>query len=282
MGNAVLSKNLAELAAIDFGIQAVGWAVASALHTEKFYDVAGSLTYWTLVLRARSFASRPSQAKAAGENAKGVAGDLSLRQQFCSLAVLAWSLRLGLFLAKRAYQYGDSRFDKVKHKPRIFLIYWMIQGVWCFLTALPVYLQLSRDGPDTKPTGIIDILSWTGWSAGFVIEVVADMQKSAWKAAGNQGFVDTGIWRYSQHPNYFGEMLLWASLCISCINGQGKKAWVSKLASLASPSFVIYLLRFVSGVPMLQKAAQQKYGTNADYLAYIARTNLLVPWIPRS
>uniref|UniRef100_A0A7S2PWM4 Steroid 5-alpha reductase C-terminal domain-containing protein n=1 Tax=Zooxanthella nutricula TaxID=1333877 RepID=A0A7S2PWM4_9DINO len=113
-----------------------------------------------------------------------------------------------------------------------------------------------------------------------ILEVAADMQKSRWKDAGNKGFIERGVWKYSQHPNYFGEMLLWASLCVSCTNGlptAGQKA-----LAIASPAFVCYLLRFVSGVPLLQKAAKAKYGGDPKYLQYVARTSLLVPWPPKS
>jgi len=266
-------SRLAELAAIDFGIQGIGWALSSALKTERFYDCTGSLTYWILTLRARSYAQ-----ESAGH------GELSLRQQVASACVLAWSLRLGSFLAKRAWKYGDSRFDKVKHNPKVFLIYWMVQGVWCFLTALPVYLQLSMPAEKPVPVGVVDYVAWAGWAAGFITEVVADSQKSAWREAGNKSFIDSGLFRYSQHPNYFGEMLLWVSLCASCVKGMGDsdRSYLPKLAALASPAFVCYLLRFVSGVPMLQKAALKKYGNDPSYQAYIARTNLLFPWFPRS
>lgn len=273
----MLARRLGELAAIDFGIQLAGWGVASYLHTERFYDLLGSLTYWAMTLRARTFAQQ--QLPDAGDTA-GSTG-LSLRQQVCSLCVLAWSARLGSFLAVRAWKHGDSRFDKVKHHPKVFFIYWMIQGVWCFLTALPVYLSLAQPRRDTAAIGPIDIVSWAGWLGGFCLEVTADRQKTAWKDAGNKGFIHTGVWRYSQHPNYFGEMMLWASLCASCVNSLGK-SWALKLASLASPAFVCFLLRYVSGVPLLQKAAKQKYGSDPQFLDYIARTSLLLPWPPRA
>lgn len=273
MSSAVWAQRLGELAAIDFGLQFAGWGVSSFLQTEKFYDVTGSLTFWAMILRSRSYVLKDESGKDSGKG-------LSLRQQICSLCVLAWSARLGLFLAKRAYQHGDSRFDKVKTKPGLFLVYWMVQGIWCFLTALPVYLSLSQPRVDASPTGLVDYCSWGGWLLGFVIEVLADMQKSGWKAAGNRGFTNCGVWKYSQHPNYFGEMLLWVSLCASCIKGLGFSL-APKVAALASPAFVCYLLRYVSGVPLLQKASMAKYGTDPQYLAYIARTNLLAPWFPK-
>jgi len=229
-----------------------------------------------MILRARTY---PLQG--AGDDGAARTDGLSLRQQICSACVLTWAARLGIFLARRAAKHGDSRFDKVKHKPKVFFVYWMIQGLWCLLTALPVYLQLAQSRRDSKPLGLVDYASWGGWLMGFGLEVVADAQKTAWKAAGNRSFIDSGVWKYSQHPNYFGEMLLWASLCISCINSLGADALLSKLAALGSPAFVCYLVRYVSGVPLLQKAALQKYGSDPRYMDYIARTSLLVPWFPK-
>lgn len=266
----VLMKRLGELATLDFGIQFIGWGIASLLKTERFYDTVGSLTYWAMTMRARAVA-----AEGAAEQ-----GVLSLRQKVCSVCVLAWTTRLGLFLATRGWKYGDSRFDKVKHQPIKFLGAWFLQGTWCFLTALPLYLQLLTPQKEVVPVGALDVAAWTGWLSGFLIEVFADRQKSAWREAGNKGFINVGLWRYSQHPNYFGEILLWFSLYFSCIQDMGT-SWYPKLAGLASPSLVYLLLCHGSGIPMLKAAARRKYGNDPKYIDYISRTSLLVPWPPR-
>jgi len=278
-------KKLADIAATDFSIQLAGWAVASTLQTEKFYDLTGAITYWTTILRAYSFANKAKRDAAGsvttrdGTPAANGEGQASVRQKVSAAMVLLWSLRLGLFLGWRGWKYGDSRFEKVKYRPKAFLVYWMVQGFWCLLTPLPTYLLLSRTSKDTAPLGFSDYASWLGWVVGFVTEAVADAQKSLWKDAGNTGFMRSGLWRYSQHPNYFGEILLWASACVTCTNGL--ESWLAKICSLASPAFVAYLLMFVSGVPMLQRAAQKKYGRDPAFLAYRATTSLLVPMPPR-
>jgi len=289
--NAYSFQKLREILGVDFGIQLVAWAVASALHTEKFYDATGALTYWSLILRAYAFANRtrsiePSAISNSSESAGKVCNDdsnrsgASTRQKVVAAMVLVWSLRLGTFLGVRGWKYGDSRFDKVKHQPKTFLIFWMVQGFWCFLTPLPAYLLLLRNPTDCAPLGTSDYLAWCGWVVGFLTEATADRQKSAWKAAGNLGFMQSGIWRYSQHPNYFGEILLWVCTTITCCNGL--KGQLSKIISLISPAFTSYLLLFVSGVPLLQKAAMKKYGKDAAFLAYRARTSLLLPLPPRT
>lgn len=277
-------QKLCGIAGIDFAIQFGAWAVASALKTEKFYDATGALTYWTLITKAYAFADRgrrdiednvdarsqPKDAQAASSQSGA-----STRQKVVAAMVLIWSLRLGTFLGYRGWKYGDSRFDKVKHRPGTFLVFWLVQGVWCMLTPLPAYLLLCRKSGDVAPLKRSDYAAWCGWAVGLLTEAIADWQKSAWKAAGNTNFMHTGIWRYSQHPNYFGEILLWICLTLTCSNGHDD--WRAKLASLASPAFTSYLLLFVSGVPLLQKAAMKKYGKDPAFLAYHKRTSLLIP-----
>lgn len=290
-GDAYALRKLGEIVGMDFAVQLAAWAAASALHTEKFYDATGALTYWSLILKAYAFANRNKQdasrskttdaslARQSDSSSADNATGASVRQKVVATMVLLWSLRLGSFLGYRGWKHGDSRFDKVKHKPATFLIFWMLQGFWCMLTPLPAYLLLLRTPGDNAPLVTSDYAAWCGWLVGFLTEAIADRQKSAWKDGGNTGFMQSGIWRYSQHPNYFGEISLWICLTLTCCNGL--EGWKAKLASCVSPSFTSYLLLCVSGVPLLQKAAMKKYGTDPAFLAYRARTSLLLPLPPR-
>jgi len=301
-------STFAGLARTDFAIQLAAWVVASVLRTERFYDATGSFTYWWLILKAYLFANRDRRGIAGlpGASSRDIAtrksegkdglddgvfqrgtndspipsSGASVRQRVVTGMVLAWSLRLGFFLGYRGWKYGDSRFEKIKHKPVSFLIAWLLQGTWCLITPLPAYLLLLRSPADTAPLQASDFAAWGSWLFGFLTEAIADWQKSSWKAVGNTGFIHTGLWRYSQHPNYFGEILLWLSLTLTSCNGQ--EGWLVKVASFASPAFTSYLLLFVSGIPMLQKAALKKYGKDPAFLAYRARTSLLLPMMPRA
>lgn len=269
MGDAFSVHRFCVLVAVDFGIELVGWAGSAALQTEKFYDLIGALTYWALVIPAYGFAH------GGGRILDDAA---STRQRVAALMVLLWSLRLGTFLARRAHKYGDRRFDEAKCSPGIFFVFWMVQGLWCLLTPLPGYLLLTQTTKDIVPLGAVEYISWSFWLLGFCIEVVADCQKSAWKDARNTSFIQSGLWRYSQHPNYFGEMLLWVAYCVPCT--RALKGWGAKIASMVSPIFVVLLLRYVSGVPLLQKSAMEKYGNDPSFKAYSAGTSLLIPWFP--
>jgi steroid 5-alpha reductase family enzyme len=127
---------------------------------------------------------------------------------------------------------------------------------------------------------LLDSLGCAVWLTGFTLETIADTQKFLFKLDDrNEGkFMRTGLWRYSRHPNYFGECMVWI--------GVGLVSWgallgAEKLVALATPAFVWYLLNYVSGVPLLEKKAEKKHGKEIAYIRYKKSTNLFVPWYPR-
>lgn len=268
MGGAV-SKGLLRVAGIDVGVQVACWAVAAALHTEKFYDLSGSCTY--LLLLASTMRLPPAAFDRSTVN---------------SCLVATWALRLGTFLITRIMRDGkDKRFDKVRDKPLKFLVFWLIQALWIFLTALPVWVvnckrgEWSRqrgDGREAEPpVGWRDRVGWAVWVVGFLLQVVADRQKSAFRAnpANAERWIDEGLWHYSQHPNYFGEMTMWWGIFLSCSTALRGGEW----ASAASPLFVMFLLTQVSGVPLLRKANMRRWGSDPQFQQYLKTTSLLVP-----
>ena len=113
------------------------------------------------------------------------------------------------------------------------------------------------------------------WLIGFVIEVVADAQKSRFNAdPANKGkFIRTGLWSRSRHPNYFGEIVLWIGIAIIAIPVLQGWQWVAMI----SPVFVTILLTRISGIPLLQKKAEAKWGGQADYEEYKKNTPVLIP-----
>lgn len=243
---------------IDFSIQIIGWAAATLLKSEKFYDALGSVAYVTVALGSLGYSSIYSP-----------------RQILMTTLVCVWALRLGSFLVMRVLRTGgDSRFDTLKHQPLSFLVAWLLQGVWVWVVSLP--LMLLNAGVDAPSWGQwSDVLGVVLWGVGFTVEVVADYQKLAFKSnPENRGkFIDVGLWRWSRYPNYFGEITLWIGAWLGCCATFSGAEWVSVL----SPLFVATLLLFVSGVPLQEKQAQQRWGGDAGYQAHRARTNLLVP-----
>ena len=108
-----------------------------------------------------------------------------------------------------------------------------------------------------------------------MIEVIADRQKNQFRTRGDgqAKWIDEGLWSLSQHPNYFGEILLWAGLFVSGLHLYSGAAWLGIL----SPIFVYILLTRMSGIPMLRQRAEQRWGDDPDYRAYLKRTRLLLP-----
>lgn len=254
------ADGLSVIAWVAFAVQWVVFIHAGWNATEKYFDLTGSLTY--ISLSVYSF----SQAKSK-----------DTRQTVLTVMVLVWAVRLGTFLFSRIHKAGkDSRFDKIKHRLPRFFNFWTIQGLWVFLTALPVWV--TNVSTVSAPVSNTDVIGWGLWLIGFVIEVTADNQKSVFRAdSKNQGkFICTGLWAYSRHPNYLGEIILWCGVYISSTN---ILVGANHIACL-SPLFVIFLLTKVSGIPLLEKSADEKWGSNPAYQKYKANTGCLVPGFP--
>ena len=228
--------------------------------SERFYDLTGSLTYIGGTLLALS-----------------QAGLAEPRALLLASLVLIWALRLGSFLFKRVHQDGgDGRFDELKPRWGAFLTAWTVQGLWVLFTASSAWVGILSARP--LPLGWLELAGGALWSIGFAIEVIADRQKRAWRAErGAEAFIQRGLWRYSRHPNYFGEITLWCGVAL--ISLPVMSGW-SHL-SLLSPAFVYLLLTRVSGVPLLEARAQERWGEDPSYQRYLARTSRLLPWPPK-
>ena len=132
--------------------------------------------------------------------------------------------------------------------------------------------DLSRSLISVIVVAVIGLVVFT--QLGFAIEVTADRQKSAFRAdAANDGrFITTGLWAWSRHPNYFGEIMLW--LGIAVLAAPALDGW--QFATLISPVFVFVLLTRISGVPLLERRGLKRWGDDPDYQAYLARTPVLI------
>ncbi|MGB8362380.1 MAG: DUF1295 domain-containing protein, partial [Acidimicrobiia bacterium] len=154
---------------------------------------------------------------------------------------------------------------------------WTIQGLWVLLTAAAALAIIT-----TSVRRDLGWLAYTGivvWVVGFAIEVVADRQKSLFKRdPGNEGrFIATGLWAWSRHPNYFGEITLWTGVALMAIPVLSGWQWVV----LVSPLFVTLLLTRVSGIPMLEAKADERWGDEPEYREYKTTTPVLIPRPPR-
>jgi len=247
--------------ALAFLIQWLAFLPAYLFQTEKFYDLTGSITYITATIVTVILSP-----------------EVDGRSLLLMGMVLVWAGRLGTFLFRRIMKSGkDERFDEIKVSFLRFLNTWTLQGLWVTFTlsaALYAITTTNRVG-----LGLYALVGFLIWAFGFTIEVIADAQKSRFKAQSeNEGrFINTGLWKWSRHPNYFGEITLWvgaALIALPTMQGWG-------FVSLISPVFVALLITRVSGVPMLEKRADEKWGGQEDYEQYKENTPVLIPRPPK-
>jgi len=251
---------LAALALFGFVVQWLVFVPSFLRQTEHYYDLTGALTYASVILLAAGF------------------GSPDARGWVLAALVLIWCGRLGGFLFLRVKRSGkDGRFDTLKPYCARFFMAWTLQGLWVFMTLLAALIAVTS--PASPGWDVWATLGLVVWTSGFLIEAVADRQKSAFKAdPANQGrFIRQGLWSWSRHPNYFGEIVLWTGIAIMATPAMSGWQWLGWL----SPLFVCWLLMKVSGIPMLEKRADEKWGGQADYEAYKAATPVLVPRPPR-
>lgn len=243
---------------IAFVIQWLVFVPAFVYQTEKYFDLTGSLTYITLTLLVWLGAE-----------------DVSNLSFLIGTLVLVWAVRLGSFLFQRVLMSGeDRRFRSIKPDFLQFLMTWTLQGLWVSLTYAAGLAAMTSESEGDL--GVVALIGLAIWIAGFAIEVIADSQKSRFRAdADNRNrFITSGLWRYSRHPNYFGEILLWIGIAVIAI--PALSGW--QLATLISPVFVTVLLTKISGVRMLEARAEKQWGSDPEYLAYKEATPVLIPY----
>jgi steroid 5-alpha reductase family enzyme len=244
-----------------FLIQWVAFVPAYLQQTEKFFDLTGSLTYIIVTLVAVL-----------------VSPVVDGRSILLLVLVVVWAGRLGTFLVRRIHKAGkDARFDEIKPSFLRFLNTWTLQGLWVTLTlaaALAAITTTTRKGLD-----LFALVGFLVWAFGFTVEATADAQKNRFRAdpQNRNKFIKTGLWAWSRHPNYFGEIVLWIGVAIIALPVLRGWQWVT----LISPLFVAVLITRISGVPLLEKRADEKWGGQADYEAYKKRTPVLIPRPPR-
>jgi steroid 5-alpha reductase family enzyme len=262
-GDSVLGIPIfALVVAVIFVIQWVGFIAAYLLQTEKFFDLTGSITYISVTIMAVWLSSV-----------------VDARTILLLILVIIWAGRLGTFLFRRILKAGkDARFDDIKVSFVRFLNTWTLQGLWVTLTLAAALAAITTT--NRKELGLFAIIGALVWIFGFAIEAAADAQKNQFRAdPENRGkFIDTGLWSWSRHPNYFGEIVLWVGVAIIALPVLRGWQWVT----LISPVFVALLLTRISGVPILEKRADEKWGGQEDYEKYKERTPVLIPRPPQS
>ena len=244
-----LVKNLILLI---FSIQWISFIPAFIFQTEKFFDLTGSITYLTTVLAAIYITD------------SGKIADYVI-----VLCIVIWAIRLGSFLFMRIHKAGeDRRFREIKTNFTRFFMTWTLQGMWvsmcllCVLTALSSYSGIIMN--NVFYIGLLIFI------LGFIIEVVADHQKTVFRKDLNNKdkFISTGLWSYSRHPNYLGEILLWFGVAIMSFSSLQDLQYLT----LISPIFVYILLVYISGIRILENQGDKKWGHLDSYKEYLKNT----------
>ncbi|MGB3469728.1 MAG: DUF1295 domain-containing protein [Erythrobacter sp.] len=246
----------------------INWVVfipSAIAKADTFYDTTGAITYATVTLFA-CWAAYSAQ------------GSLDTRSIVLAAMVIIWCIRLGTFLFIRIHAMGgtDSRFEDIKVSPARFLVAWTLQGLWVTLTASAALAAITAQ--EKAPIGLFFWIGVAIWLAGITIEAVADAQKSKFKAdEANKGkFINVGLWKWSRHPNYFGEITLWVGVLIVAIPVLQGLSWLVVI----SPIFVFLLLTKISGVNLQMKQGLERWGDDPDYREYLANTPALIPKPP--
>jgi len=245
---------------ISFMLHWIVFVPSYLFKTELFFDITGSVCY--LIILSFAMYNKPNI-------------DFRALIIFCLISI--WAIRLGSFLFIRIKRKGlDRRFTVMKTKFWWFLFTWTMSGLWVLITSGAALTVLTSDV--TKAIGWMGYLGIILWLVGFTIEVTADNQKSAFlsRKKNRDNFITNGLWAWSRHPNYFGEILLWfgvALLAMPVLSGL-------QLATLVSPVFVYILLTKISGIPMLETKADKKWGKNPNYIKYKKNTPSLFPSKP--
>ena len=270
----------ANAAKVTFGLQLTGFLAAYALQTEVFYDILGGTNFLLLAVL-------------------GVWedwSDNSLTPRFVAMTTVFGGSRgwLLVFLAWRAHsRKGDSRFDGVKDQFGRFLAFWMVQAMWVLIISWPLLVVqgLENKTSHAEELSTRDIVWLTGFAVGVVCEIVADVQKTLWVNAGREGtFCTVGLWSFSRHPNYFGEIFQWW-----CAWGLSYGSWVGMpdattaqtvvwFLGCLSPLFSMHILLNLpaTGIWNAEGNSLSRYYDSEDgeaYKKYRASTSPLIPMV---
>ena len=248
---------------ISFVLHWIAFIPAYLARTEKFYDIAGTVAYLSVLATASYLTMISSN------------NNLQLRSIIAIILVLIWALRLGIFLFVRVLKAGeDRRFREVKQNFSKFLVWWSVSALWVFLTAANALTMIINNVSFTDDFYFYFGLSL--WLIGFSFEALADEQKRRFKSdkKNKDAFISTGLWGISRHPNYFGEILLWVGMAVIAL--PTLIGW--QYVTLISPIFIYFLLTRVSGVNLLEDRANQKWGGTEEYESYIKKTPVLIPF----
>ncbi|XP_013409993.1 uncharacterized protein LOC106173404 isoform X2 [Lingula anatina] len=258
-------NNLTICAVVTVGMQLVFFLIAYGCRFDKVTDFAGGTNFVILALLTFLLAQT-----------------YTVRQIVITVLVCVWGIRLSGYLLYRIIKIGeDSRFDDRRDSCLRFAGFWTFQAMWVFTVSLPVIFINAPGTKEKAPADefkAVDIIATVVWTIGLLIETFADFQKFNFRDnPDNKGrWCDYGLWKCSRHPNYFGELVIWWSVFVISTSILRYGQW----AAILSPVFITFIILFLSGIPLLEQKADERYKGNADYVEYKLNTSPLVPLPP--
>ncbi len=244
---------------IIFGIQILFFIFASTFKTDKVTDLAYGITFvilsWILLIYYKMF---------------------TLPNIILAIMITFWGLRLAGYLFYRILKTKkDERFNGIRENFWKFAKFWTFQSIAIFVIMLPIIFFMST--PMINTLTIFSVVGFFIWAIGFITESVADQQKFKFRNnPKNKGkWIETGLWNYSRHPNYFGEILCWIGVFVYVIPILSAWTWMA----IISPISIIVTLLFFSGIPLLEKKSDEMFGKKKEYKEYKKSTSVLIPWL---
>ena len=238
-------------------IQVFFFIIASINKTDKVTDLSYGLTF--IAIAIISF----------------LKSDQTAMHWLLLAMIVIWGIRLSSYLFIRIMKIKvDRRFNKIRNSFIQFGKFWLLQAISVWIISLPAAISFSK---------YINLTIWSTvgliiWLTGLIIETIADKQKFQYKnqPENKNRWTDVGLWKYSRHTNYFGEILCWWGIFLFCLPSLNNY----ELLSVVGPIFITFILLFITGVPPIENRYLKKFGKNIDYQKYIKETNLLIP-IPK-
>lgn len=243
---------------IALGMQAFFFAFAWKFKTDKLTDLSYGLTFAVLAVLWLYKDGR-------------LVTDFRM---LVAVMVVLWAARLSSYLLARVIKTGrDKRYDEMRNSFLKFGRFWLLQGLSVWLIMQPVIYMLTRN--EVLRLDTTAKVSLYIWSFGLIIEFLADAQLHSFRFSGksNGKWIDEGLWHYSRHPNYFGEILLWWGVFIYGLSSYESIGWLT----VVGPLTITGLLLFGSGIPILEKANDKRWGGDPEFQRYKATTSILIP-----
>ena len=242
-----------------FIIQIIVFIPSFIFKTEHYYDLTGGITFISTIIISYLVKSQVYQ--------------FDITSLLLVVFISLWALRLSSFLFFRVKRTGqDVRFIKIKQSFSWFLMTFTIQGLWVFMCLFPAIIVMSSNQNNFNSFTILGSILWV---VGFLIEIIADHQKTQFNKTNKGSFISKGLWSLSRHPNYFGEFILWLGITVISFPYLDGYQFIA----LISPLFVYLLLNKVSGVNLLENIAEKRWGDDKKYIEYKNRTPIFFPKI---